>query len=146
SAVEYIAFESAGRLVYEAKDSLPARREITDRSDELMALAELYLEGAYGRRLRRLMAMALVRASASDSLERVQGSFDLVAQFITDKTPLRLLIGRTRSYVVAIERDGNLIWEYDDLPSATLPIIAEFERLDQTASANLQPGDVIALR
>jgi hypothetical protein len=141
---DYIVYEAEGRLGYEALDTVPNRRIATDRSDELMARSELVLKGAHSASVKKLMAMALVRAFATDSESRAREAFTPVEKFIDDNVPVGSVFGRTHDYIIFMDKHGELVAECPHLPETAVPILAEFERLKQLASTNLNREDTAA--
>jgi hypothetical protein len=143
---DYIVYETAGRLAYEARDTVPNRRIATDRSDELMARSELVLKGANSASVKKLMAMALLRAFATDSEDRAREAFTPIEKFIDDNAPVGTVFGRTHDYIIFTDKHGELVAECPHLPEASVPLLAEFERLKQLASTNLRPEDTAAVQ
>lgn len=141
---DYIVYETEGRLAYDAHDTLPNRRIATDRSDELMARSELVLKGTNSASVKKLMAMALVRAFAADSEDRTLEAFAPIEKFIDDNAPVGTVFGRTPDYIIFTDKDGELVAECPYLPETGVPILAEFERLKQLASTNLRREDTVA--
>jgi hypothetical protein len=142
---DYIVYEAEGRLAYDARDTVPNRRVATDRSDELMARSELVLKGAYSANVKKLMAMSLVRAFATDSEDRARDAFTPVQEFIDDSVPVGTVFGRTRDYIIFTDKKGELVADCPRLPEKSVPILAEFERLKQLAVANLNEEDTAAV-
>jgi hypothetical protein len=136
SSAEYIVYESDGRLLY-AVGQTSFKAIASDRADELMALSELELKGAYSVTIKRLMGMALVRAFDADSAEEAKSAFQAVASFIEANKPVREVFARTRDYIVYLDSRGELVAEFDNIEERFVPIVSEFERLKQSASNNL---------
>jgi hypothetical protein len=144
--VDYIVYEFEGHLAYQARDSVPYRQLATDRSDELMARSELVLKGAYSSTVKKLMAMALLRAFATDSEDRARNAFKPVVDFIDQNVPIGTVFGRARNFIVFFDKYGELVADCPQLEDSRLLIVAEFERLKQLAATNLDGEDAFAAK
>jgi hypothetical protein len=144
--VDYIVYEFEGRLAYQAHDSVPYQLLATDRSDELMARSELVLKGAYSSAIKKLMAMALVRAFAANSEDCARKAFKSVEDFVDQNMPVGTVFGRTRDFIIFLDKNGELIADCRHLEDSRVPIVAEFERLKQLAAANLDGEDAAAVK
>jgi hypothetical protein len=142
----FIVYESQGRLMYDLTHDVLHRALAMDAANDVMAVAEVQLEGAYAVRLKKLMGTALVRAFSARVPEDVQTAFTIVRAFIGAHGPVQRVFGRSREFVVFMDQSGRLMWDYPKLPNAMLPVIAEFERLNQVATNALSPTDDAALR
>jgi len=155
SVVDHIHRGDRYYIVYEADDQLrsyhtasapPFCRYASNLCHEYSVRAETKLEGMYERQLRRLLAVALVRAFDADSRENVEQAFMIIDEFIESKTPIVRVYARDLRFSVFMDHTQTLCWEYKLLPDMMLARVAEFERLNVTATAVLSGAELLAAK
>ena len=150
--IHHIFLQYFDAIVFTSKDgSIYFRVNTAANADA--ALKEFYrldsksrarLKRAYTREVNALLGAALAEA-LSGPPEEMRRPFEGVDQFIDEQGPITVVFGATPQWVIFIDKSGELVCDYRELPDSHALLMTEFHRLRQLAWSSLPPEEVTPL-
>jgi hypothetical protein len=143
---DYIVFQSDGQIASNYYSVVPYGREATAAFHQRVSRAEVKLKGGYREQRQSLLGGALVQAFEVAAPDQIPACFKVFDDFLAEKSPVQCVFGRSGAFVVFIDREGELIGEYPNLPKELLPAMAEVQKSVQLGKTSLRDVDQCALR
>lgn len=107
----------------------------------VQAEAEEKLRGTYREGASRILASCLRSALLCDDVANLQSYFDPFRKYVEEKGPIERIYAYDDNFMVYLNKQGYINYEYKTLSPELLPAQVEFYRLQQIARSSLPNED-----
>jgi hypothetical protein len=132
---------TAGYISYLTRGDFSKYKPAFVEFHKLIIEAEKQLRGAYRRDFSNLIAVSLRSALFTEDGENIESYFTPIRKFIEEKGPIESIYGWGSGFLIYLNKQRFINYEYRELPNRLLPALAEFHRLQHIARASLQETD-----